>query len=90
MLCFIHSDHGEICTNRCQSWSDCSTRKRPSYMKVPFLVEAVDRLVSEIQPQNVDGLFLITYKPYCITPQAFVNGAADESTFDDTSNMRLS
>jgi len=90
MLCFKHSENGEICTNRCHEWADCPHRKSPSHMRTPFLIEAVDRLVSEIKPEVVDGLYILTYKPYCFTPQAFLNGASDDSTPTNPNDMLLS
>ena len=59
-------------------------------MRTPFLIEAVDRLVSEIKPEVVDGLYVLTYKPYCFTPQAFLNGASDEVTPANPDDMLIS
>jgi len=78
MLCFRHSEQGDICTNRCHEWADCSHRKSPSYMKVPFLVESVDVLVSEIEPQIIDGIYVITYRPSGFSPQSTEHGFLEE------------
>lgn len=72
MLCYQHNIVGDVCTNRCAKRQEC---KIP---KVPFLLEACNRLTETVFPQERDGLFLISYKPYGLTPQVYINGEIDE------------
>lgn len=76
-LCTKNIDSGEICTNRCEKIATCEQRHSPQHKKVPFLVEVVDRLVSEVKPEIINGIPVVTYKPYCFTPQAFENTFLD-------------
>lgn len=80
MLCFQNDniEYGTICTNRCDKWADCERRKAPSHMKIPFLIETVDILVQEIEPQVIDGIHVITYRPVGISPQATEHGVLEE------------
>ena len=82
MLCYVHSNNniGDICTNRCQHYSDCEKRNSPSYMKIPFLVESDDRFIKEIIPEVIDGIPVLRYKQYAIAPQATENGFSEETS----------
>ena len=42
-------------------------------MKVPFLVESVDVLVSDLRPDVIAGIHVVVYTPYAIAPQATEN-----------------
>lgn len=75
MLC---PEYRDICTNRCEKIQTCSHRHSHSHQKVSFLVKTVDILVSEIEPQILDGIPVITYRPYCITKQSTEQGILDE------------
>lgn len=72
MLCFKHGTVGAICTNRCEERLECNIPK------VPLLLEACNRLTETVFPQEKDGLFLISYKPYGLTPQVYLNGELDD------------
>ena len=78
MLCLAHSNNnmGEICTNRCPRRQDCKQNK------IPFLVEAVDRLADEAYSSELDGLITIDYETYCLSPEAYINGVIDASLND--------
>lgn len=72
MLCFQHNEKlGAICTNRCPQRLDCKKNK------IPFLVEAVDRLADEAYLSELDGLITIDYETYCLSPEAYINGVID-------------
>lgn len=79
MLCLhdINNGHGEICTNRCPDRADCTKQK------TPFLVEAVDRLSDEAYITFLGNLKTISYKPYCLSPQVFINGVIDVKNEND-------
>lgn len=81
MLCFEKNKHGDICTNRCELWQGCAKRTAP--FKIPFLIEASDRLVSDIIPERRDGLNIINHKFYSVAPQAYINGVIDDINTDD-------
>jgi predicted nucleic acid-binding Zn ribbon protein len=80
MLCYhdINNGHGDICTNRCEEWANCERRKAPSHMKIPFLVESLDRFVSETNPEIYDGIPVMRFHQYAISPQATENGFLGE------------
>lgn len=72
MLCYRHHTTGEICTNRCNDRQTC-TQKR-----IPFLIEAADRLASEAHFNEVQGLKIIEYNTYCISPEGYINGVIND------------
>ena len=78
MLCYLNNKQGDICTNRCEEWADCQHKKLASYRRLPFLVKTLDRFVSVITPEIRDGIPVMRYKQYAISPQAFENGFSDE------------
>ena len=69
-LCTKNRPSGEICTNRCPSRQDCKTTK------IPFLIEALDILVSEIETGELDEIPYISFKSYCIAPESYINELA--------------
>lgn len=75
MLCFAHNKiFGEICTNRCPDRRTCNIQK--SFI----LIEATDVLASEIHSEELNGLFLTSFFPYCSAPEAYLNGAINANT----------
>lgn len=75
MLC---PEHHDICTNRCEKLQTCNRRNSPSHRKIPFLVETLDRFVSKITPETIEGIPVIRYKQYAIAPQATENGVLNK------------
>lgn len=67
MLCYQHCEKGEICTNRCPKRPECTIKK------IPFLVEALDILVSDLEAGEANGMFYTSFKSYCIAPEAYIN-----------------
>jgi hypothetical protein len=74
MLCFAHIDNkfGEICTNRCPERPECKKKR------IPFLIEALDILASDIEVGESNGVFFTSFKSYCIAPEAYINGIVFE------------
>lgn len=77
MLCLEHSTNsmGEICTNRCPERPTCHQHR------IPFLIEAVDRLADEVYSSELNGLFTIDYETYCLSPEAYINGVIDAAPY---------
>lgn len=77
MLCHTHSTNsmGEICTNRCENRQNCHQHR------IPFLIEAVDRLADEVYSSELNGLFTIDYETYCLSPEAYINGVIDAAPY---------
>ena len=67
-LCTKYRETGEICTNRCPERQTCKN------FKVPFLIEAIDVLSSENIQEEEQGLFVTSFVPYCVSPEAYENG----------------
>jgi hypothetical protein len=74
MLCFAnpYNKFGEICTNRCPE------RHRCTIQKSSILIEATDILASEINSEEVNGICVTSFVPYCSAPEAYLNGVIDD------------
>lgn len=77
MLCFAPTKQlsGDICTNRCPERPTCHQHR------IPFLIEAVDRLADEVYSSELNGLFTIDYETYCLSPEAYINGVIDAAPY---------
>lgn len=69
-LCIKHHNSGEICTNRCPERLSCTIQK------IPFLIEALDILISEIETGELDGTHYTSFKSYYITPESYIHELA--------------
>ena len=67
MLCYVHSNNGEICTNRCPDRQTCTIKR------IHFLIEAIDIIVSDIDFGEIDGIYYTSFKSDCIAPEAYIN-----------------
>lgn len=67
-LCVKYRETGEICTNRCPERQTCKNSK------VPFLIEACDRLATGVHSGEIKGIPVIIFDTYCISPEAYING----------------
>lgn len=63
-----HHDSGEICTNRCPEKPNCTIQKSS------ILLEAVDILTSENVQETYQGVYVTSFVPYCVSPEAYENG----------------
>lgn len=68
MLCYQHNPNfGTICTNRCPERLTCSKKR------IPFLIEALDVLASDLETGQENGVPFTSFKSYCIAPEAYIN-----------------
>lgn len=77
MLC---PDYDSICTNKCEHRLSCKRVNAPSHRKIPFLIKVQDRLISKIEPNELNGLPIITYKIYAVAPHVFENDLLNQTS----------
>lgn len=81
MLCYQHSENGEICTNRCPERTSCKLKNVPVLVDSGFLLLACDRLTSIMDFAEIDSIQCIAMQLNGIAPEGYINEDVYSNTY---------
>lgn len=77
-LCYHDGDWGEICTNKCPFFLDCTDSK------IPFLIQTLDCSCEDVEFCNDSEMPVVIFGLNDSQPEAYINDIANCEEADDT------